>query len=74
MKILIYRYGSICEPDVIAGFEEIGFEVTQLTREMEDKHFVFGDSVDYVSEFLLENPYKTNGIVSSCFKENSIGR
>ena len=57
MKILLYRYGSICEPDIISSFEELGFEVTQMTREMEDKHFVFGDSVKYVSQFLLDNPH-----------------
>ena len=27
MKILIYRYGSICEPDIITGFRELGNEV-----------------------------------------------
>ena len=27
MKLLIYRYGSICEPDIIEGFQELGFEI-----------------------------------------------
>lgn len=57
MKILLYRYGSICEPDIISGFEELGFEVTQITKEMENKNFVFSESVKYVSHFLLEHPH-----------------
>ncbi len=36
MKILFYRYGSICEPDMIEAFRKIGLEVeeerTQITR------------------------------------------
>ena len=33
MKLLFYRYGSICEPDIIAGFQELGLEVSELTEE-----------------------------------------
>lgn len=57
MKILLYRYGSICEPDIVSGFEELGFEVTQITKEMENKDFVFSESVKYVSQFLLDHPH-----------------
>ena len=57
MKVLLYRYGSICEPDIILGFKEIGFEVTEITKEMEDKNFDFAKSTKYVSQFLLDHPH-----------------
>ena len=37
MNILLYRYGSICEPDIISGFEELGFSVDTITEEIYDK-------------------------------------
>jgi len=37
MKILFYRYGSICEPDIIEGFEELGHTVSQITEEITNK-------------------------------------
>ena len=27
MKIYIYRYGSICEPDIIDSFKRLGLDV-----------------------------------------------
>lgn len=56
MKILFYRYGSICEPDVIEGFEELGHTVSQITEEITNKNLVFGDSARIVSNYLLEHP------------------
>lgn len=57
MKILFYRYGSICEPDVIEGFEELGHTVSQITEEITNKNLVFGDSARIVSSYLLEHPH-----------------
>ena len=37
MNILFYRYGSICEPDIIAGFEELGNHVSEITLEIYNK-------------------------------------
>ena len=31
MKIFIYRYGSICEPDVIEAFKSLGLQVDEET-------------------------------------------
>ena len=42
MKILIYRYGSICEPDITASFKKLGLEVIE-TRPR-DKASPQGDS------------------------------
>lgn len=57
MKILFYRYGSICEPDIIEGFEELGHTVSQITEEITNKNLVFGDSARIVSSYLLEYPH-----------------
>lgn len=37
MNFLIYRYGSICEPDVIESLTELGHAVTSIDIEMQDK-------------------------------------
>lgn len=37
MEILIYRYNSICEPDIIQAFESFGITVHQEKMEMTDK-------------------------------------
>lgn len=37
MKILLYRYGSICEPDVLAVFRELGLEVLEEKTEITNK-------------------------------------
>jgi len=57
MKILFYRYGSICEPDIIEGFEELGHTVSQITHEITNKNILFGDSLRIVSQYLLEHPH-----------------
>lgn len=57
MKILFYRYGSICEPDIIEGFEELGHTVSQITEEITNKNLVFGDCARTVSSYLLEHPH-----------------
>lgn len=37
MNILFYRYGSICEPDIISGFQESGNHVSEITLEIHNK-------------------------------------
>lgn len=56
MKLLFYRYGSICEPDIIAAFEELGHTVTELSHEMAQKDISYQESVRIVSNFLMEHP------------------
>lgn len=45
MNILIYRYGSICEPDVITGFEELGNHVHEITAEIYNKDLLPSEGV-----------------------------
>ena len=37
MKLLFYRYGSICEPDIIDGFHELGYTIHEITTEITNK-------------------------------------
>lgn len=57
MNILMYRYGSICEPDVIAGFEELGNHVTQLTEEVTRKDVSPAECVQILEQALSQGSY-----------------
>ena len=37
MTILIYRYGSICEPDIISTFQQLNIQIIEETCEMYNK-------------------------------------
>lgn len=56
MKILFYRYGSICEPDVIAGFQELGHTIYEITKEITNKSMLPSESVQLVSSYLFAQP------------------
>lgn len=56
MKLLFYRYGSICEPDVIDGFQELGHTIQQITTEITNKSLTPQESIRIVSNTLLEHP------------------
>lgn len=57
MKILFYRYGSICEPDVLEAFEELGHSVTQITTEITNKELSWGDCARLVGQALSTYSY-----------------
>ena len=57
MRVLFYRYNSICEPDYISGFRECGFDVDEITAEMVDKSVTQADTVKIVSDVLLKKSY-----------------
>ena len=42
MKIYFYRYGSICEPDVIDSFKRLGLDVDEETIEISKKNLLPG--------------------------------
>ncbi len=52
MKILVYRYGSICEPDVIQAFQELGLTVLEETTEMTSKRLSSADRLQLVEPVL----------------------
>ena len=57
MKILIYRYGSICEPDIIEAFRNAGLTVDEDCEQISDKKLLPSDIVLDVSERLKNNTY-----------------
>lgn len=56
MKILFYRYGSICEPDILECFKESGHETVEITTEITNKNTTYGDTLKIVNESLQNNP------------------
>lgn len=55
MKLLFYRYGSICEPDIISGFEELGLQIEEITEEVTNKNLSPQKCIQITSDFLLEH-------------------
>ncbi|MFP3153748.1 DUF3880 domain-containing protein [Lachnospiraceae bacterium ZAX-1] len=56
MKLLFYRYGSICEPDILFAFKELGLAISEITIEIFDKQISLQDSIKIVSHTLLDKP------------------
>lgn len=57
MKMFIYRYGSICEPDVIESFKRLGFDVTEEVVEITNKKILPSEAIKIVSEKLTADIY-----------------
>ena len=55
MKMLFYRYGSICEKDIMRTFEEFGIEIIVYDKEVIDKNYPIERAVTEVAELLEEN-------------------
>lgn len=55
MTILFYRYGNICEPDLINAFQSLGITVDEETSEMSDKHLPPSKCVELVSQHVERN-------------------
>lgn len=52
MKVLVYRYGSICEPDVIEAFQKLKLDVVEETTEMNQKNLLPSQQVKLVKDAL----------------------
>lgn len=55
MKILFYRYGSICEPDILEAAQELGHTVTIINEEISNKNISFADTARLVGNSLLSH-------------------
>ena len=55
MKILLYRYGSICEPDIIASFQSYGVTVIEETTEIFQKNLSGSTRADLVNKHILKH-------------------
>lgn len=52
MKILVYRYGSICEPDIITTFQQMGLTVLEETTEITNKKLTSAERIQLVERIL----------------------
>lgn len=52
MKMLFYRYGSICEPDIISTFSSLGLSVIEEKAEIYNKHFSDSSRAELVRDLL----------------------
>lgn len=50
MTVLVYRYGSICEPDIIETFRSLGMDVEEICEEITDKKLTAARRVELVSQ------------------------
>ena len=57
MKVLFYRYGSICEPDILWAFEFLKVDVVQMTDEIDNKDISQADVLKNVSSVLSEQKF-----------------
>ena len=57
MNILFYRYGSICEPDIITGFRELGNHVSEITLEIYHKDTTPLEGLTALKTELLAHTY-----------------
>ena len=55
MDVLFYRYGSICEPDIIAAFSSFGINVIEEKTEVKNKAFTPIQRIELVNELLTRN-------------------
>ena len=52
MNLLFYRYGSICEPDLLEAFAEYGLNITECTEEVTNKDLLPADCARLVGQLL----------------------
>lgn len=52
MNVLVYRYGSICEPDIIEAFQKLQLNVIEETTEIVQKNLLPSEQVKLVKEAL----------------------
>lgn len=57
MNILFYRYGSICENDIIDAFNEMGHSIDQITEEITDKNIRPEQCLKLISDRLFNKAY-----------------
>ena len=57
MNVFIYRYGSVCEPAVIAALEQLQFQVIEETVEIHNKEITPAQSLEIVQKHLTEHTF-----------------
>ena len=54
MNVLVYRYGSICEPDIMEAFQKLQLNVIEETTEVNQKNLLPSDQVRLIKQALDE--------------------
>lgn len=57
MKILFYRYGNICEPDVIESFKKLNIEVVEETTEITNKKLLASERIQLLEKLLQKHTF-----------------
>ncbi len=57
MKALIYRYGSICEPDVMAAIRRLSIDLEEETTEIYNKSMLPSDCVKLMRDRMINRGY-----------------
>lgn len=57
MKILFYRYGSICEPDLIECFKSADIQVVEERMEIDKKKCTPGEVVECLSKYFSSDTF-----------------
>ncbi|SDB23412.1 glycosyltransferase family protein [Eubacterium oxidoreducens] len=57
MNVLVYRYGSICEPDLMETFEILGFHVDTIDAEITKKNLKPNDQLKLLQNALEQKDY-----------------
>lgn len=57
MKVYLYRYGSICEPDIIDSLKRLGFTVDEERTEITKKDMLPSECVELVSPKIINGNY-----------------
>lgn len=52
MKVLFYRYGSICEPDMLNALKKAGLEVFEITDEILNKKITDAERISLVEQVI----------------------
>lgn len=55
MKMLFYRYGSICEPDMLSHFQNFGLTIIEDTTNIYEKKLVPSDYMDNLNALIREH-------------------
>ena len=58
MNILFYRYGSICEPDLLKAFRSFSINVTECTVEISQKHLSSSEKLTFLMPFLAQRHFQ----------------
>lgn len=57
MRVLFYRYGSICEPFILSAFLQLGINITEISLEIENKHCKPSNVIEHLSPVLFAKQY-----------------